>query len=135
MKKHRGVKIQKSALGSLAFGVIFSFTSLFIISFVCSLVLIATENPGGSINGVSLAALLITAAVSGFAVSKYKGEGGMKISLICALISAAVILAISLISSGGNISGGIFMDSLCYVLIAAFTAFLGRRREGRRRHR
>ena len=135
MKKHRGSKIKKSALGSLLFGVLFSFAMLIIISFVSSALLMASKNPGGSIKVVSFAVLLITAAVSGFTVSKYKGEGGVVTSLISSVISVIIMLGISIICSGGKVGGVIFMNYLCYVLIAAFTAFLGKKRERRHRHR
>ena len=135
MKKHRGAKNPKSAPRSLLFGVLFSFAALIIISFVSSAFLMMGENPGGSVKGASLTVLLISAAISGFAVSKYKGEGGFGISLISALAAVVIMLAVSLISSGGKISGASLMNYLCYALVAAFTAFLGKRREGRRRRR
>jgi hypothetical protein len=44
------------------------------------------------------------------------------------------MLAVALITARGKVSGAVFMNSLCYMLISSFTAFLGRKRE-KRRHR
>ena len=135
MRRKKGTRACKSNVSTILFGVIFSFTALFIISFAFSLILMASENPGDGVGKISLAALLITAFISGFAVSKYKGEGGVKTSILTSFISAAVILSSSLILSKGNVGGGVFMNCLCYFMMASLAAFLSRKRERRHKRR
>lgn len=134
MKKHRGIKVKKTPLGTIAFGIIFSFSAIIIISFIASAILMTSKNPTGSLSFVSFIAFLVAGAISGFIISRYKGDGGIGASVLVSLIFVAVMLAISLISAKGKVEGGAFMNLLCYMLISSFTAFLGRKRE-KKHHR
>ena len=133
MKKHRIAKKQTSFIEIMLFGIIFSFCSLLIFTMLLSGLIMSSSNPGASAKNLSLVSLLISGAVSGFAISKRKGEGGISISLFTSLIFTSSILIISLIASKGRIGGVIFMNCLCYILTSTFASFLAKKRE--RRHK
>ena len=133
MKKHRGIKAQRTLPGTLVFGVVVSFAILFIASLILAGLIMTTSNPIGSIKTVSLAALLVSGVISGFVISKRKGEGGFLASLLSALIFVGIIFAISLILTKGNVGGVVLMNGLCYLLVSAFSSLLAKNRG--RRHR
>lgn len=134
MKKRRNSKAQRTPLSVFIFGIFFSFFTLLLLSFIASLILISTKNPNLSIKVCSFATLLASGAISGFAISKYRRDLSFGISVFATLSVAVLMLAISLISTKGNVSGGIFMNYLCYVLISVFFSFIGRRKT-KRHHR
>lgn len=131
MKKRKNSKFQKTTAGTLFLGVAFSFAMLVLMSLIFSFALIGFKNPTGNIGTASLAVFLITAAITGFTVSKYKGDGGIAISALTSLAFVLILMATALISAKGKISGALFMNCLCYMLISSFTAFLGRKRPKR----
>ena len=133
MKKRNNFKIQKSNVGTLLIGVAFSFGVLIVTSLIFSFILIGLKNPTGSIKTASLAVFLITAAIAGFSVSKYKGNGGALLSILTSAAFIFILLAVTLISSKGKVGGGIFMNYICYIMISAFTAFLAGKRKKRRK--
>lgn len=133
MKKHRGIKTQRALPGALVFGIIISFLVLFITSLALAGLIMTTSNPVGSVKTVSLVALLVSGAISGFVISKRKGEGGFLASLLSALIFIGIIFALSLILTKGNVGGVVLMNGLCYLLVSAFSSLLAKKRERRRR--
>ncbi len=133
MKKHRSANKTTTLSRTILFGVAISFAALLIFSLVFAALIMTTTNPVGSTKTVSLAALLVSGAVSGFVISKRKGEGGFLASLFSALAFIAVILALSLILTKGRVGGIVFMNCLCYLFISSFASFLAKKRE--RRHR
>ena len=133
MKKHRSPKTQRTTLSVFVFGILFSFLTLVILSFISSFILISVKNPLSSIKLTSLLVLLAAGAISGIAITKYKGDFNLVISIAASVSVAAVMLAVALISSRGSVGGGIFMNYLCYVLTYAFFSFVGRKRRVRRR--
>ena len=133
MKKHRGIKTQRALPATLIFGVIISFSVLFVTSLALAGLIMTTSNPVGSVKTVSLAALLVSGAISGFVISKRKGEGGFLASLLSALIFVGIIFALSLILTKGKVGGVVLMNGLCYLLVSAFSSLLAKKRERRRR--
>lgn len=133
MRKRKNSRLRKTMGGTLLLGVIFSFAALTVISLVCSAILMTSNNPTGNLKIASLASLLICGAVSGFFTSKYKGEGGVITSIITSVAFIALMLIISMIASKGDVGGITFMNYLCYLMIAVFAAFLGRKRERKRK--
>ena len=133
MKKRNNFKIKKSNVGTLLLGVAFSFCVLIVTSLIFSFILIGLKNPTGSIRTASLAVFLITASIAGFSVSRYKGNGGALLSILTSAAFIFILFAVTLISSRGKVSGGIFMNYICYIMISVFTAFLAGKRKKRRK--
>ena len=119
---------QRTSLAVLFFGIIFSLATLAVLSFISSLILTNTKNPLSGIKVASLITILCSAAISGIAIAKYKGELNFGISIITSLSVTALMLAISLISAKGSVGGGVFMNYGCYALISLFFSFVGSRK-------
>ena len=66
----------------LLLGTVGAFTVFFTASFIFSLFAYAMNDPLGVLGIMSLASLIISAAVSGFAISKIGGEGGILTSIL-----------------------------------------------------
>ncbi len=120
---------------SLILGVLYSFAFLILLSLLAAILLAGVKSPTKNLGAVSLAVFLIGAFASGFLNSKRGGDSGFLFSVICALAFTLILLVISLIASGGRISGMHLMNCACYMLAAAFAAFVGRRNPRRRRRR
>ncbi len=133
MKKRKNTKSKNTPLGTLLLGIAFSFAVMIVLSLVSSFLLVGFKNPTANIRVASLTVFLITAAVSGFFVSKRYGKGGIVISALTALAFIALLFAVALVISKGKISGVLFMNYLCYMLISSFAALLGAKK--RKRHK
>ncbi len=132
MKRHRSAKNRRSGFVLIMYEIVFSGVLLIALSLLSAILLSGMKNPTANIKIFSLAVLLVCAAISGFASSRYNGNALS--GIIASAIFVGIMLIISLIAAKGDIGGGIFMNYLCYMLVAAFSAFLGKKRERRRRH-
>lgn len=133
MRKRKNAKSKSTALGTILFGVVFSFAVLAVLSLLSSFLLIGLKNPTANIRIASLVIFLITAAISGFTVSKRRGKGGISVSALSSLAFIALLFAMALIISKGKLSGALFMNYLCYMMISSFTALLGAKKINRRK--
>ena len=93
------------------------------------------DDPTGNLGLFSLFALLISAAVSGFISSRIKGEGGVRFASLVALATVLIMLLINVITCGGKVNFGAFMNYICYFGVASLTALLGKKRSNHRKHR
>ena len=133
MKKHRGASKKTTLPRALLSGVGISLAVLLVFALIASAIIMTASNPTGSVKAASLVTLLVSGAVSGFLISKKRGEGGAFASLLSSIIFIAVILAASLIMSKGQVGGIIFMNCLCYFLISFFFSLLAKKRYRHRR--
>ncbi len=131
MKRHRGIRRERSVAASLIYEVLLSGALLILLAFIAAIILSAMQDPTANVKLISLATLLICAAISGFFISRHNRSTLSSIAV--SLIFVAIMLAISIIVKKGNVSGALFMNYICYMLVAAFSAFLGKKRERRRR--
>ena len=122
MKKRRFKK--SGSGGGLLFGALFSLSSLILSLAIFSFILSMLENPITFVGVSSLAALLVSGALSGFVIAKHKGEGGALTAFLSSIITSALIFATGLICSGGKIQLSVLMNILCYILISALFARL-----------
>ena len=133
MKKHKRARASQRGIGAFAFGVLLSLGFLILFSLIASVFLTSVKSPTKNLAAVSLAVLLICALVSGFINSKRGGENGILYSVTTSFAFTLLMLIVSLIAARGKIGGMLFMNYICYMLVAAFAAFLGKKRA--RRHR
>ena len=133
MKKRS--KFKMTGVATVFVGVGASFGILIILTLLGAALISSLADPLSSIKTASLVLFLISGAVSGFVVAKFKSEGGILLSALSSLIFSLMLIAVSLICNKGSVGGGILMNALCYFLIAALFAFFGRKRERRSRRR
>lgn len=137
MKKIRfsGKKGEKSGIKSLIFGVCISFFVIFLISFAAALILSGNKSAASLSGKITLPVLLISAGLSGFITSKYKGDGGIVTSLISSLVFVGICAAVALISKKGIIGGKLFMNYICYIPVSILFAYFGKKRVRRHKRR
>ena len=113
-------------------GTAFAFLCYFVLSLITSAVAYNMSDPLGYIGILGLVALLMSGAVSGYAVSRVRGEGGFLAAILSSLFFTLIQILIGLIVAKGDLTLGVFFNYLCYIAISAFCAFLGGRRKRRR---
>ena len=109
--------------------------SLVICAFVMALIAYSGEDPTKKVATFSLLTLIISAAVSGIIISRMKGDGGVKLAGFGSLALMILLLVIALITEKGSVPPSAFMNYGCFVGISLLAAYLGRKREKRRKRR
>lgn len=133
----KGRKFAKSSgkLATFMRGIIVSTAILISASFVMAAVASMSGDPTRVLGICALAALGLSAAVSGVAVCRMSGEEGLKISALCALMITLIMMLAGLITNGGKPPVSGIMNYVCYISIYIFAAALGRKRKGPKRKR
>lgn len=131
--KRGGAK--RTCARALIFGIVFAVAVFFISAFVCAIILSKTENPTGHVGLCGMVSLFVTAAASGFATSRYNGEGGVLPAVLSALFFALVVLMIGLICGKGKLPFINVINLGAFMIIGALSAMLGRKREKKRRRK
>ena len=124
----------KSGARALVFGIIFSVVLFLATSLIGAVILSRIENPTAHTGLCGMIALFVTAAASGFATSRYKGEGGMLPAVLSSLFVVLVMLMIGLIRGGGGLPLVSVINLGAFMVISTLFAALGRKKE-RKRHR
>ena len=113
-------------------GVTFSYLVLTLVSFILAFICNMTEDPARIVGIMAFVALLITAAVASFTLSRLRGEGGGILAILTAAGVVIVRIVISMLLSGTGLSD--LLDCLCYLGVSAIFGILGGRK-GKRRKR
>ena len=100
-------------------------------AFIAAAISGATEDPTGAIGLCALISLLASGLIGGAFAARI---GDMGFSLLVSLTVTMLMLATSLIMTGG-VSLSCLMNGLTYMGAGTAGAFVGKRRERRRRHR
>jgi putative membrane protein (TIGR04086 family) len=131
MARHKH-KEKASGLTVLLIGTLAEGATLVLMSLLFSFFSYSMSDPLAITGLCSILSLVITAAVGGVVISRVKGDGGMAISVLSALLLCLILLLIGLIITGGELPLGCIISYLCYIAIAALSGFLGRKRNRRR---
>ncbi len=115
----------------ICIGVLFSYVVLILLSifgaFLCNL----TDDPVRLVGVVSFATLLLSAAISGFIISKLREDGGAILSMLSASGFIIIRIIISLFMSGTDLSD--LLDCVCYLGTSVIFALFGQRKLKHRR--
>lgn len=132
MKKR---KRKDPGLGTLMLmGAGFALVMIVTVTFILAVISYMTSDPTSLTGALSLTALLVAGAISGYITSRVNGGGGVLVGILSAVISAAIILVIGLISKGG-ISVGAFINTIAYVSISVIASVIGKKRIRKRKRR
>lgn len=134
MAKRRFKALRGGAVGRLLSCVLISLGLVLVSTLIMAALAGISENPSEKIDVYSLAALLISALVSGFVSAKISECEGIKIPLLASFATVLIMLLISVIM-GVSPSGASFMNYGCFILVSVFSGFLARKRERRRKRR
>ena len=118
---------------AIILGVAASLISVLLFSFIFAVISYSTENPSSSVGIFAILTLVLSGALMGAFVSRYKGDGGIGCAVISALAVALVIIIVRTIV-GGSVSIPLFINCACYIAATALCSFLSRPK-GKRRHR
>ena len=127
--KERGLITLILISAAVGLGVIFA------TAFALALISSFTKDPTALTAGLSLAALLIGGAISGFGISRANGEGGALVGVSASVLTSAVLVVIGLIMGAGRLKLTVFINLVAYLAVAVFCSILGKKRIKRRRRR
>ena len=130
-------KNYKSGTRKFVPSLLFCIFSYLIFTLVASFILLKTAESSAIVPISSLIVFLISGAVSGIFISRYKGEGGVKFTALSTLTFVLILTLISLVMSRGQLKGSLLMNYFCYLLVGILFSALARKRTGRhiKRHR
>ena len=134
MYKGKGISLKDNFVLILLICLAISVLSILTLSFIFAMIASMSKDPTGNLGIFSLATLLISGAISGFASAKIKKEGAIGFSALVTLVSCLIMLVLCLIIIG-KVSGGAIMNYVCYMLMSVFFAFLGSREKKHKRHK
>lgn len=133
MKKHKRKEAGLTAL--MLMGAAFSLGLILAVSLILAAVSLLTDDPTSMTGALSLVALLAAGAISGFVTSRVNGGGGVLVGVLSTVITAAVMLIISLVADGGRVNLGVLVNVGAYVALSVIAAVLGKKRVGKRKRR
>ena len=133
MGKGRKSGAQRTNASALVFGIIFTTVVFIFTALIGAAIAGSLENPTGNIGTVALVCFMLTAALSGVTISKYKGEGGIFPSVLSSLFFTLVLLIIGLIMTKGHLPIIAIINLCLFILITVIFAYLGRKRATRRK--
>ncbi len=115
----------------------FSISVLLIILFslISALIVGTLDDPTKNIGLFSLVAMILSAMVSGVICARIKDDSSLRFAALVGLAVVLIMLLINVIICSGRVSLGSFMNYGCYLGTYALSAFLGRKRNGHRRHK
>ena len=116
-------------------GFIISFISMLAVSLIASIILYMQSDPTALIDVASLVVLLVSAAVSGYVISKRTGERKMLTTALSSIALCFLLFIIGMIMTGGGVTNRVYLNYLCYVGVAMLFAWLGGRAPTKRRRR
>ena len=126
-------KIADNALKAFLISVGISALALLATAFIMALVAYSTDDPTKNVALTALVTLILSALVSGVVISRIVGDGGTKLAALSSLALILILLLVGLIVKRGGVSSAAFMNYACFVGVSAIAAYLGRKREKRRR--
>lgn len=135
MKRIKGARIWDGKIASVALGVAVAVVSLVLCSAVCALVISFFNIPTRQVDLAAMIALLLSGALSASVTARVAKDGGRRRAIICAAVTALMIIAAALIGTGGKIGGRIFMNLACYIMISVLFALIKFKGSRRRRRR
>ena len=125
MKKYKKKEFGLTVL--MLFGAGFALAVTVAATLVLAIVSSLTSDPTALCGAFSLLALILAGAISGFVTSKANGEGGVLISALSSVITAAVILIVGLIWKRGAVNLGVILNVLSFIGVSVLSALLSKK--------
>ena len=132
MKTGARHKKSQNPLASIGIGVLIlvSFYALFVL--ISSAVLGGLDNPLGTLGIASIISFFPPAFISGFLISKMKGDGGIITAGASAFTVALLMFLCCAIMTDGNVPLTSTLSYFAYIILAIMGGILGKRRSGRK---
>lgn len=132
MKTNARHKKSQGPIASIGIGVLILITFYVLSVLISSAVLGGLDNPLGGVGVASIVSFFPPALISGFLISKIKGEGGVITAGASAFTVALMLFLCCAVMTHGNIPLTSTLSYVAYVILAVMGGILGRRRGGRK---
>ena len=93
------------------------------------------KNPSETVGVFSLIALILSAFTTGLIITRLSCDDGIKFTLLASLALILILLLITVIAEKGNVPASAFLNYGCFIGISVFSAFIGRKKDKKRRRR
>ena len=131
MKKETRVGI----LGAYVYELLIAAALIPLFSFFAALILSRLSDPMGAVGAAALAALLLSAVISGIISPRIRKEGWIMTCLAASVTLSAVIAVIgSLLTDGGSLGRTLFSSAI-YVTFFMLSAILSEKKRTRKKRR
>ena len=131
MKKETRVGI----LGAYVYELLIAAALIPLFSFFAALILSRLSDPMGAVGAAALAALLLSAVISGIISPRIRKEGWIMTSLAASVTLSAVIAVIGALLTDGGSLGRTLFSSAIYVTFFMLSAMLSRKKRTRKKRR
>lgn len=118
---------------TLIFGITLSSALFLTMAFVAALISSKLEDPSSSVGIASLAAFLLSGAISGFITARMRTDGSIRLPMLSAILFLLILFSVGMGIKRGALPSIIMINLGCYALIFWLFALLGRRKRRRRR--
>ena len=135
MSKRRKAIKNKSGARRFFIEIALSIVIILASSLIMAIVAHGSKNSTASLELYALLALLISAAVSGFFISRLRSDGGVKSALLVALAVIFIMIGGAMIIFKGKITPASLMNYLSYLGVCLIFSYLGRKKEKRHTRR
>ena len=132
MKKSARHKKSYGPFATLGIGILISAVIYVLFVLISSLILGGLDNPLGGLGIASLLSFFPPALISGFLISKLKGDGGVVAAGITSFIIALMLFLCSATVTQGSFPISSTLSYVAYVILAVMGGMLGRKSSRRR---
>jgi len=120
---------------SVLLGLLISCLCMLAVSLLCAVILYIQGDPLALVDLASLAVLLVSAAISGYIISRRSPEKKLLTVTLSSLLLCLLLFVIGMILTGGGVTTRVYLNYLCYVGVALLFAWLASRKPERKRRR
>ena len=135
MSKRRKFSENKNGARRFFLEVLLSIAAIILSSFVMAIIANGSKNSTANLALYALLSLLISAALSGFFISRLRTDGGVKWALLAAVAVVLLMSGGAMIICKGKIAPASIMNYLSYLGVCLIFTYLGRKKEKRPRRR
>ena len=122
----------RGPLGSIGIGLATSVALYLLFATIAAAVLGGLENPLGGLGVASMIAFFPPALISGFLISRLKGEGGVLIAGTSAFIFVLALFLCCAVITHGKIPFALVVSYIAYVILALMGGVFGKKHSRRR---
>ena len=120
---------KKSVFSAASLGALLSLGVLIGMAALGACIAFSLKNPLGAVKPLSIAVILVSAAISSFLERRLGGS--MLSCVISSLMLIFLLLITGIIAGGGKISAGVLINYACYIALGALFSYLGGRKRGK----
>lgn len=132
----KGKRMLREGNTAISFLICFAFSVavMILLALIFALVANMSEDPTGKLGIFSISAMIISAIIGGVFTMRFS-KSNLGLTALVALAIVLVMLLFCIVLNAGKITASAFMNYACYLGISVFSGFIGKQKEGHKRHR